>query len=106
MQRRNSSVRAAKQKEGIPVSSVRQIKRGLAGVSIASAHSSSLGLYRGYIGIMEKKMEATIMENQMEKKMENEMETVGFGFIMPLKVAGSVEHSSDSCCGTLGHYWG
>ena len=28
-----------------------------------------------YIGIMEKKMEATIMENQMEKKMENEMET-------------------------------
>ena len=24
---------------------------------------------------MEKKMEATIMENQMEKKMENEMET-------------------------------
>ena len=34
-----------------------------------------LGLYRGYIGIMEKKMETTIMENQMEKKMENEMET-------------------------------
>ena len=30
----------------------------------------------GYIGIMEKNMEATIMENQMEKKMENEMETV------------------------------
>ena len=29
----------------------------------------------GYIGIMEKKMETTIMENQMEKKMENEMET-------------------------------
>ena len=27
------------------------------------------------IGIMEKKMETTIMENQMEKKMENEMET-------------------------------
>ena len=27
------------------------------------------------MGIMEKKMEATIMENQMEKKMENEMET-------------------------------
>ena len=26
-------------------------------------------------GIMEKKMETTIMENQMEKKMENEMET-------------------------------
>ena len=25
--------------------------------------------------IMEKKMEITIMENQMEKKMENEMET-------------------------------
>ena len=35
------------------------------------------GLYWGYIGIMEKKMETTrvIMENQMEKKMENEMET-------------------------------
>ena len=30
---------------------------------------------RGYIGIMENKMETTIMENQMEKKMENEMET-------------------------------
>ena len=28
-----------------------------------------------YIGITEKKMETTIMENQMEKKMENEMET-------------------------------
>ena len=54
------------------------------------------GVYRGYIGIMEKKMETTlsglgfrvlgfpklgvptIMENQMEKKMENEMEP---GFI-------------------------
>ena len=42
-----------------------------------------LGLYRGYIGaiywgyigIMEKKMETTIMENQMEKKLENDMET-------------------------------
>ena len=32
--------------------------------------------YRGYIGIMEKKMETTLMENQMEKKMQNEMETV------------------------------
>ena len=31
-------------------------------------------LYWGYIGIMGKKMEATIMENQMEKKMEKEME--------------------------------
>ena len=31
------------------------------------------GIYLGYI--MEKKMETTIMENQMEKKMENEMET-------------------------------
>ena len=29
----------------------------------------------GNIGIMEKKMETTIMENQMEKKMENEMKT-------------------------------
>ena len=35
----------------------------------------SLSGYGDYIGIMEKKMEATIMENQMEKKMENEMET-------------------------------
>ena len=26
------------------------------------------------LGIMEKKMETTIMENQMEKKMENEMD--------------------------------
>ena len=32
------------------------------------------GLYSGYIGIMEKKMETTIMENQMEKNMENEMD--------------------------------
>ena len=31
----------------------------------------------GYIGIMEKKMETTIMENQMEKKMENDMEYIG-----------------------------
>ena len=38
-----------------------------------------LGLYWGYIGIVEKKMETTIMENQMEKKIENEMET---GIIM------------------------
>ena len=38
-----------------------------------------LGLYRGYIGIMEKKMETTIMENQVEEKMGNEMET---GIIM------------------------
>ena len=48
--------------------------------------STLKGLYRGSIGIMEKKTEATIfpkirgtlptiMENQMEKKMENEMET-------------------------------
>ena len=27
------------------------------------------------MGIMEKKLETTIMENQLEKKMENEMET-------------------------------
>ena len=33
----------------------------------------------GCIGIMEKNMETAIMENQMEKKMENEMET---GIIM------------------------
>ena len=30
-------------------------------------------------GIMEKKTETSIMENQMEKKMENEMETGIFG---------------------------
>ena len=38
-----------------------------------------MGLYWGYIGIMEKKMETTIMENHKDKKMENEMET---GIIM------------------------
>ena len=32
------------------------------------------------MGIMEKKMETTIMENQLEKKMENEMETGLIGF--------------------------
>ena len=32
-------------------------------------------VYWGYIGVMENKMETTIIENQMEKKMENEMET-------------------------------
>ena len=32
-------------------------------------------VYRVILGIMEKKMETTIMENQMEKKMENEMDT-------------------------------
>ena len=36
-----------------------------------------MGLYRGYIGIMEKKMETTVMENQMEKNMENEMKYIG-----------------------------
>ena len=39
------------------------------------SYYSILGLYRGSMGIMEKNMEATIMENQMEKKLENEMET-------------------------------
>ena len=38
-------------------------------------------VYWGNIGIMQKKMEATIMENQTEKKMENEMET---GIILEL----------------------
>ena len=34
------------------------------------------GYIGGYIGIMEKKMDILgLMENQMEKKMENEMET-------------------------------
>ena len=32
------------------------------------------------MGIIEKKMETTIMENQMEKKMEHEMETGLIGF--------------------------
>ena len=32
-------------------------------------------VYWGNIGIMENRMETTTMENQMEKKMENEMET-------------------------------
>ena len=31
-------------------------------------------MYWGYIGIMEKNMETTIMENQIQKKRENEME--------------------------------
>ena len=35
----------------------------------------NMGVYWGNIGIMENQMETTIMENQMEKKMENEMET-------------------------------
>ena len=34
-----------------------------------------MGVYWGNIGIMKNQMETTIMENQMEKKMENEMET-------------------------------
>ena len=34
-----------------------------------------MGLYWGYIGVVENQMETTIMENQMEKTMENEMET-------------------------------
>ena len=33
----------------------------------------------GSIGIMEKKMETIIMENRMEKRMENEMETRDMG---------------------------
>ena len=40
-------------------------------------------VYGGNIGIMENKMETTIMENQMEKKMENEMETLLLGFFLP-----------------------
>ena len=32
-------------------------------------------VHRGYRRLMETKMEIAIMENQMEKKMENEMET-------------------------------
>ena len=34
-----------------------------------------IGIIFGYIGIMGNKMETIIMEDQMEKKMENEMET-------------------------------
>ena len=33
--------------------------------------------FGGYNGIMENRMETTIMENQMENKLENEMETGG-----------------------------
>ena len=36
---------------------------------------------------MEKKMETTIMENQMEKKMENEMETVFMYGIIGIRVS-------------------
>ena len=36
------------------------------------------GFWAQNIGIMENQMETTIMENQMEKKMENEMETREF----------------------------
>ena len=32
-----------------------------------------IGLYWGYMGIMEKKMETTIMENQLENEMETEV---------------------------------
>ena len=56
-----------------------------------------LGLYRGYIGVMEKKMETIIMENQMEKNMENEMETRehmrvyrGYIGIMEKKMEGAI----------------
>ena len=38
---------------------------------------------RGNIEIMENKMETTIMENQMEKKMENEMETRSYSVPSP-----------------------
>ena len=59
------------------------------------------------LGVMEKKMETTIMENQMEKKMENEMETreymriIIFGYIgiMAKKMETSIVY-----CGILG-YW-
>ena len=43
------------------------------------------GLYWGYIGIMENETETTIMENHMEKKMENEMEYIGVVFPVLLK---------------------
>ena len=33
-------------------------------------------IYRGYMGIMENNIETTIMEHQMEKNMENDMETI------------------------------
>ena len=43
-------------------------------LSLGAEVEHYIGLYSGSMGIMEKKMETTIMENQMEKKMENEME--------------------------------
>ena len=46
--------------------------------SLKATKNLILGLYWGNIGIMENQMETTIMENQMEKKMENEMETLGY----------------------------
>ena len=45
------------------------VKKGFA-LGFSRSSKASRGL-----GIMEKKMETTIMENQMEKKMENGMET-------------------------------
>ena len=36
---------------------------------------SVVEFHRGYMGIMENNMETTIIENQMEKSMEHEMET-------------------------------
>ena len=44
--------------------------------NFATPPEAYISIYWGYIGIMEKKMETTIMENQMEKKMENEMEYI------------------------------
>ena len=54
------------------------------GIMEKKMETTLMGLYRDYrvyigvdIGIMENTMETTIMENQMEKKIENEMETGG-----------------------------
>ena len=44
-------------------------------------------VYWGNIGIMENQMETTIMENQMKKKMENEMET---GIILGVVYWGNI----------------
>ena len=55
-----------------------------------------LGFYRGYQGIMEKNMETTIMENQMEKKKEHEMEIGIIGKQVTSGRTGCHPHSRSS----------
>ena len=51
------------------------------------------------LGLMEKKMETTIMGNQMEKKMENDMET-GIIMILGVRVTWTFQ-----CSSFLGLLW-